>query len=290
MRGPRFGGPGRSATAGRTAALGPSLPLSGRLDPVSRISVTDHLLIVRALVLRDLRLKYRGSRIGFFVVFIQPIVVIVAHYYFFLALRKPMPANLPIEIFVIAGFSVWYTFNYTAYGLMTGKKGPAAAVAIPGVTPMHRRVAKSLWQLLANLSLCLTAVIPLRLCGDAVPFPAVPSTVLIFLLAGSLGFGFGLLLEALGMLLPSLDPFKKILIWSLFITSGIYFSISQTNLTLAEIFWYNPMLHLLEWQRHAFDPGYPIAHVTLLYPAAWALGLIVAGLLTLRCARHPDRD
>jgi capsular polysaccharide transport system permease protein len=249
------------------------------------LGLVDHLGILRALILRDLRLKYRNSVLGFVVGFVQPVVVIIAHYYLFEALKKPMPGDAPIEIFVIGGFTIWFTFSYTVYGLVLSKKG-AAGVPIPGVTRMHLRLAGALWQMMSSLVLCLGIAIPMRLIGDPIPFPSVPITVCLFFIAGSLAFGFGLLLESLGHLFPALTPLKKTLIWALFITSGTYFSISEVALPLAQVFWYNPMMHLLEWQRHAFDPGYPVALVTLWYPVGCALGLLFTALVLNRCLRH----
>jgi capsular polysaccharide transport system permease protein len=265
------------------------LAFTGSLSP-PRVGLIDHLFILRALILRDLRLKHNHG-IGFLIEFLRPVIVIVAHYYFFLVIKKPMPGNVPLEIYCISGFSVWYAFYYTCYAAMTSETRLTGAILIAGVTPMHFRLAKSAWALLFYLSFCFLCVVPLKLYGDDVSFPDVPLTVLVFLLAGAMGFGFGVLLEGLSRVWPVTKSLKNIFLWALFITCGIYFSISQTlQPILAEIFWYNPILHLVEYQRHAFDRGYPIVMVTLLYPAGVAGVLMFIGLMTNRCTRQLARD
>jgi capsular polysaccharide transport system permease protein len=252
-----------------------------------QIDLLDHLLIIRALILRGLRLRYHDSQIGFFSDFLRPIVVIIAHYYFFLVINKRMPSNIPIELFVIGGFSVWFGFNYTVSGAINGARWPGGAILIPGVTRMHLRLARSSWALLSNLFFCIAFVIPLKLYGDPIGLPDIPLTALIFALTGILGFGFGLVMEGLGQIWAIAQPIEKIFTWSLYVTSGLYFSIAKTSTLLGEIFWYNPVLHLIEYQRHAFDYGYPIGLVTLFYPAGWGFGLLLLGLMINRCVHRP---
>jgi capsular polysaccharide transport system permease protein len=249
----------------------------------ARFNLIDNVFVFRALILRELKVRYRDSRAGFLVEFVRPTAVIVAHYYFFIALQKPMPANIPVGLYVIAGFSLWYGFSHAVSGVLRGSGG---AVMIPGVTAMHLRIARSAWELLFYLSYALAAVITLHVFGAVTSSPNVPLTFLVFGLAGALAFGYALLVDGVRSFMPIIASVTKVFTWALFITSGIYFSISQTPLVLAEVFWFNPLLHLVEYQRHAVDPGYPIGLVTLLYPAVWATGLLLAGLMLNRCCRH----
>jgi len=246
--------------------------------------LVDHLFIVRALILRDLRLKYMNNPFGIVMELVRPIVVVVAHYYFFLLLRKHMPGHTPIQVFVLGGFSVWFACNSSEQGAISGNKWPAGATFLPGVTGMHLRLAKSAWSLLFNLMFCLVAFLPLNLYGAELPLPDVPLTFLIFSIAGVMGFGFGLLIERMGQIWPVVKPLEKLVTWALFITSGLYVSISTAHPPiLARVLWYNPILHLVEYERHAFDPGYPVALVTLLYPATVAIGFLFIGLLAFKC-------
>lgn len=255
---------------------------TARLSAAERpplIAGIDHLLIVRALILRDLRSRYRGNPFGVLSEYFRLVIVIVAHYVFFSVTDKEMPANVPIEIFVIAAFSIWFGFSRTVTAAESGAKWPARASQIPGITRMHFRLAKSAWSVLSNLFFCLFCALLLRLYGDEVNLPDVPLTVLLFAIVAGLAFGFGLLVEALERHWPLVQPLEKIVIWVLFVSCGIYFSESNTTPILGEVFWFNPLLHLVEYQRHAFDPGYPVALLDLSYPATCAAGLIFFGLL-----------
>jgi ABC-type polysaccharide/polyol phosphate export permease len=47
---------------------------------------------------------------------------------------------------------------------------------------------------------------------------------------------------------------------------------------------FNPLLHLVEYERYAFDPGYPIALVNLGYPTVFAMSLIMLALMGRKAA------
>ncbi|WP_237476571.1 ABC transporter permease [Lichenibacterium dinghuense] len=255
-----------------------------------RPRLTDHLMVLRALVLRDLRAHHRSSALGVLVELVRPAVVVFVHYWMFYLLRKPMPGQIPIEAYVLAGFSVWFAFQSTWSGASVGGKWPGGATAWPGVTDMHLRLAKAGWGLLLNLAFCMLALLPLKVLGADDVVPNVRQTFVVFAMAGGSGFGLGLVLEGLGRRLAFVKTVEKLLTWGLFITSGLYFSIATTPPLVARYYWYNPLLHLLEHERHAFDAGYPVGLVDLRYPAMFTVGLLVTGLLVYRSAPCPDHD
>lgn len=254
---------------------------------VPSISLLDHLLIIRALILRELKLSYRHSPFGLLLEFSRPVVVVVAHYYWFILDNKPVPAGIPMELFVLGGFSIYFSFSYPYLAVLASAKRAANIVGIPGVTRMHVRVAKILRFLLGNLMFCYMAPLGMRLLGDTdVGPPNLLLTLPLFGLAGAIALGFGLCVNCLTRFVPFLDPLAHQLRWAIFITSGIYFSITEQKLILAETFWYNPFVHLLEFQRHSYWPGYPLGLVNLWYPALIATIVMIMGLTLNRITRY----
>jgi ABC-type polysaccharide/polyol phosphate export permease len=249
-----------------------------------QFSPLDHLFIMRALVLRELSIRYQKLRIGFMIEFLQPLVVIFLHYYVFLVLNKFMPGEIPVEIYVLGGFTTWFTVRDITK--RTSRTDGRPALLIPGVTPkeFHYLGAAMAWHVTANVSLLYLGLALSELVFGDEPFPNFPASMLVFALAALLGTGARLVFDALIEVWPIVKGVKKAIIFLAFITSGIYFSLQQTARdALQEVAWYNPLDHLLESQRCALYPGYPVAHVTLLYPTAWGLGLTLVGLALKRC-------
>lgn len=250
------------------------------------INPIDHILIIRSLILRNLKLRYLDRPLGVLQELIKPTFFCVLHYYVFWALGRQFAAGISIEEFVWAGFTVWLLYSQVMVGARVWRA--SRPLPFPGVTAMHMRIANVVWVVVVYAVFLYVSVGLLILFGDGndVSFPNVMLTALIILLAAMLGLGFGLLLAGLSRVLPVLDPFLHLLGFLVFLSSGLYYSSATTPPALAAIFLYNPMLHLIEYERYAFDPGYPIYLVSLWYPAVFATGLLLFGLVVTRRLRY----
>ncbi|MBV8474196.1 MAG: tetratricopeptide repeat protein, partial [Hyphomicrobiales bacterium] len=245
-----------------------------------RRGVLDDIAIIHALILRSLKVKHRGNPFGVAVELLRPIAVIVGHYYLFWVLHRPMPGNAPIIVFVVGGFTVWFAFSTTEMGAANASKHSGGIIALNGVTDIHLRCAGAVWPILFNLTFCLLAMIPLKMYGAELPIPNLVLTFGVFAIAGSLGFGFGLLFERLGSAWPAVKVVEKLLSWILYISAGMYFCVATVHPpVIADIMLYNPLVHLVEYERHAFVSGYPVSLVNLTYPLCSAVVLCFFGLL-----------
>jgi capsular polysaccharide transport system permease protein len=269
------------------ASAAAAVAAPGGFERRAETRLVDHLFIFRALILRELRLKYSDTRVGFVMEFFRPVIVVVFHYFLFVAIGRHMPARIPVELFVLGGFSVWFTFSHTMLATVYDRRRPAG---IPGVTAMHARIATALWEFTTNISFCFAAVFLLKLLGWEEPLPDFLASAEVLGLAAAFGLAVGLFFEGLGRLVPMIERMTKTFRWAFYVTTGIYFSESEWHHGIANLVWYNPTLHLVEFQRAALYPGYPVARVTLLYPAAWSFGLLFVALMLNRCLRDLRRE
>lgn len=249
------------------------------------LEFVEHLAILRALILKDLRIKYRGNSLGITLELLRPVLVVGAHYYLFMLTRKPMPANLPILTFVIAGFPIWFAFNECLNVGIYGNQFAGPAMLLPRVTTFHIKFSKATWAVLLNYTFCICASWPMvYFFGQDLPEPNLALSAYIFIMAGAMGLGLGLLSEQLTKRWPIVDILVKLLGWALFVTSGQYFSLMTSERSWGAIVRFNPLLHLVEYERYAFDPGYPIALVNLGYPTVFAVSLMMLALMGRKAA------
>ena len=276
-------------SASAPVSLEPARPAPAvRLHQAQPSSVLDHACILRAIMLRGLALKHSGNPLWLPLELVRPTAVVVAHWVLFAVVHKPMPGQIPIPLFVLAGFSVWFAFNYAAMGAANAVKFPTATIVWPGITPMHLRLARAGWPLLVNLCFCLLGILPFRLFRSDLAPPDLPLTVLVFAIAGAGGIGYGIITDRLAAVAPAVSVIEKLLTWALFVTSGLYFVVYNSGPLAGNLLLLNPLLHLIEFERHAFDPGYPLTLVSLWYPALVAACLLTLGAastLSLRQAR-----
>ena len=247
-------------------------------EPYPRFTPTDHLFIIRALILRNLKLRYQETRIGFLSEFFVPIGIMAMHFYAFTLMGRFMPAGIPVELFVLAGFTTWFTLSHAARGSMLSRRNRIPQI-VGGVTHLHSLIAAAAWEFLSFTALCFVSILMLKLLGRTEPFPNVPLSVFVYVIAAAIGLGMRMILDSLGELFSLISHLRVAIFWLTFLTSGIYFSACRIDGALAPFALYNPTLHLLEFQRHALFPGYPTAMVTLEYPIACAGVLLLTGLI-----------
>jgi ABC-type polysaccharide/polyol phosphate export permease len=279
---------GVRAPGSEVPSLASALSGSVRLDRFSRLGLVDHLFILRALILRNIRFKYRDNAFGVVMQYFRISSVIVAHYFLFWLRNKPLPGHIPLECFVIAAFANWYAFKDTFRATEGGWK--FGATVVPGISQMHMRLAKATWAFISTLFFSLIAAVVLNAFGDNVNYPDLGLTTLIIAISSALGFGFGLVVEALENVWPMVEPVSHLMLWVLFVSSGIYWSLPQTPPITAAVFLWNPILNLTEYNRHSFETGYPVGLVSLTYPAVCAVGLWLIGLSLDRWLRARDRE
>ena len=247
----------------------------------------DDLLIIRAIILRNLRTKHIDNPFGFFIEFLRPVAICAAHYFYFALLNRPVPGHQYL-IFTVGGFTIWFTFAAAYQGAVDGATWPVGMTMIPGISKMHLRVAKALWAYVLYVFFAFAIIPPLLLFGQDVSLPNLPITLVTYGIATGLGLGYGLICDSISLSLPGLMPFIKILEWAVFITSGVYDSLVTMPYLMAQIVQYNPLIDLAEYQRYAYYPAYPVYLVTLTYPLAWMLVLVFCGLMLNRalCNRN----
>ena len=264
-----------------TGGFAPALGAFGR-GPLSALgaalaALLADLDIIRAITLRNLRIKYQHNALGIFAELLRPVVVCVAHYYYFSLSQRNVPGHQYI-IFTVGGFTIWFTFAAAYHGTMEGTQWPGGVTALPGVTLMHLRVSRVLWAYVLHVFLAFALVPILAVFGQNISMPLVILTLTTYGLAVGLGFGYGLICAAIAHAVPALAPFIKIFEWIVFITSGVYDSLVTMPYIMAQIVQYNPIIDLAEFQRYAYYQGYPTYLVTLTYPVIWMLALIFVGL------------
>jgi capsular polysaccharide transport system permease protein len=210
--------------------------------------------------------------------FLQPVVICTAHCNYFEFTGRNVPGNQYVS-FTLGGFTIWFCFIGCYRQTMKSSGRSGGVTKIPGVTSMHLTLSTAIWSYFVYFMFAMVVAYPAQLLGLELRPPDLLLTATTYGIAAGLGFGFGLCVAALAHAIPALGPFIKLFKWAVFITSGIYDSIVTMSPVVSPYIWYNPLIHLAEFQRLAFYPGYPVYLVSLWYPFYWMVGLIMLGLL-----------
>jgi ABC-type polysaccharide/polyol phosphate export permease len=246
----------------------------------------DDALIMRMLTLRELRGKYKGNPLGFLLELMKPVILCTVHYLYFAYIQKDVPNHVYL-VFVAGGFSIWLCFIKTYMASLHSGRG--TAMNIPGVTPMHAYLATAIWSFLLFFAFSYAVSVPAWLLGAPIKPPNFMLSVRLYATASFLGLAFGLITSSIGTVIPPLAPFLKMFRWAMFITSGIYNSLSTMPRIEIVYVQYNPIINLAEYQRHSFDPGYPVFFASLSYPVELLAVLMLIGLAANRALARRGR-
>lgn len=274
---------------GQAQAAAPMLEFApaGRPGALQHQSWIDDLLIIRAFMLRELRVRYQFNPMGFLMEMLRPTIVIGAHYVFFLFSPRTIPAGVPLEVFVLGGFTAWFCFQTTYNAMLHAIVSPSYC-RLPGLTKMHIRLSRAGFNLIINIMFIYIVVFLLKILGDKIHFPDIALMVFVMISLTAMGFGIGLFMESLARALPVLDPIAHMMTWGFYITSGMYGCVSMSTGILTPYYLANPVLNMIEYARHAMDPAYPIALVSMTYFLWWTGISLVAGLLVSHALRRVE--
>ena len=232
--------------------------------------------LVAALVVRDLKVRYRRSALGFLWTMLQPLLMMLVLQMVFSSIFRFRMEYGNYAVYALAGLLFWNFFSQSITASMNSLRGNAQLlrkVPVPmAVFPLSTVVSG-----VVNL---LLALLPLLVILIATGHPLRPALLFLpvaILLAGLFTLGAGLLLSPLAVLFSDTVEMVGVLLSAvMYLTPIIY----PKNIVPESFQWvvrFNPLRSILETFR---DPIYqgeipPLSHlgVTLLIAiAALAFG------------------
>ncbi len=235
--------------------------------------------LIQSLVARDLKARYRGSVLGFFWSFVNPLLLLLVYSFVFSTVMPNTTVGLqPYALFMFCGILPWTWFSAalseSTSSLITGgnliKKVLFPAEILPIVSVLANMV---------NFFLGLLILVPsliyyhkLHFSFDLLWFPVAVCVQLIFTLA------LGLMLSALTVHFRDIRDllFNVLTLW-FFATPIIYFWQQDNVRRYKHLFDLNPFTHLAISYQEVLFFG-PVGHWKwLLALGVASVGLFLAG-------------
>jgi len=232
--------------------------------------------LIQSLVARELKARYRGSVLGFFWSFINPLLLLSIYTFVFtVVLPNPNPVTKPYALFMFCGILPW---NWFASSLLEASNSLVSGgnlikkVLFPAeILPMVNVLANMVHFFL-GLTILAAFVIGYRHWPDLpglLWFPVAVLVQLVFTTALALFFA------ALTVHFRDIrDLLSNLLMFWFFATPIIYPWLDPNVIAYRRFFDLNPFTHLaVSYQEILFFPG-PVGHARWLL----ALGVLSIGL------------
>lgn len=228
--------------------------------------------LVRALVVRDLKVRYRRSMIGFLWTMLQPMLTMLVLSMVFSALFRFDVPNYPV--YALAGIMFWNFFSQSVTTSMNSLKVNAQLLT---KIPVPKAVFP-LATVLAGVINLLFAMVPLfailLITGHPIR-PAVAFVPVAVLLAALFTFGAGLLLSPMAVFFYDTIEMISVLMTLLMYMTPIFYPMDIVPERYLWAVRFNPLRSVLEVFR---DPIYfgkipPLGHLAV------AIGVTVVALV-----------
>lgn len=205
------------------------------------------------LVLRDLKVRYAGSVLGYLWTFLEPLLMAVVYWFVFTKIFRRSAGEDPYIVFLLAGLLPW-TWFHAAFGdvaraLRADRKLIRSTNVPREIWVLRVVLAKGLEYLFSLPVLALFAV----MCSASVNWRlllCVPAIVLL----GLLLMGIGLLLAPLVVLVRDLERLVRIVLRVAFYVSPVIYAVRDVPEPWGFAFYANPLAGILELFRAGFFP------------------------------------
>lgn len=243
-----------------------------------------------ALFMREALARIMGDRLGAFWMLAEPIAFLmmwVAIRYFVLGRSRDVIGAdyIPWLLVGMVGFFVFRAGLKRTMGAVAANQGLFAYRQVKPIDPVLVRAGLE--------GLLQTIIFIILLTGAALlDYPIVPadplSAIFFWVSLWLLGLGAGLVVSVMVSLFPESEQVVSIMMFPMFILSGVILPVQNLPFWLQEILLYNPVLHGLELLRSSFFATYKsLSGVDWVYLWLWTLSLIAWGLaLHVRYASH----
>lgn len=243
--------------------------------------------VLFALVLREFRTKIGRHWTGIIWTVFEPLAHVLVILAIFGYLRNISSPVMEFPIFLISGMMPYFLFRDLSKRLTGSFESNRGLFAYRQVKPLDTVVGRAIVECLTWMAVFVFTLAMFEWAGLHA-LPAQPLELFgVAALTAILGGALGLWLAVVTNGRPRLRTMIGWIYTPLYITSGVIFHIDR--LPENYVYWlsWNPMLHIVDLSRNAFEPRYPLhAGMGWSYPASFTLVLLALALALYRRDRQ----
>ena len=242
--------------------------------------VFRHKFLIKNLVTREVRGKYRNAMLSYTWTFIEPALLAVVYYFLFYML-----AGNPDELYsvwVLTGIIVWGCFSKSLTGTVTSLTGNRNTIHLVYFPRIVLPLTSVIGNIVITMMSCIV-VIPIILIFD------LPITIYLLLipisvfLSGFLAIGLGIMLAPLNCMYRDVEHLIRFVVRAGFFVSPVMwtYEMALSRGYFGEIATYNPMLTPITLARHGLEgkattlPSEIILMTLLFGISMWIIGSIL---------------
>lgn len=246
----------------------PQIPLSSRptISIFSRSGaglLVERFSVINALAYLEIRQVYGKRSMGYAAAAITPFFMLVMIYILFAVIRNKQPGNMPLEVFILTGVTVWFVFLNAMSAMIAVARKPTRMLVHQVLGRFDLKIAALLVAVLPVVTLGTFIGCGLFLAGYDIHINSVLLLLGSILLAVLFGYSVGIIIGVLSIYAEIVMATQMFIKRGLFFMSGIFFSIDELPVGMQDIIQYIPLAHLIEGVRYSLSDTYPARNLSL---------------------------
>lgn len=253
---------------------------------MSAVSKAD---VLHAIILREVRVRYAGRRLGYLWALFEPMMHIAAFLVIFYAMGRVSPVSENLVIFLGTGILPWLLFVNTEHRTSQAINANRALLLYPHVYPVDFMLGRAILECATWLCI-LSALLFAAWLHDGIVADDPIGMLASWSVIGLLATGLGMVNAHVFDMFPAIEKLYKALLRVLYLTSGIFFLVHELPVPVQEKLSWNPLLILIDWFRGSVLPSYDQVPFGLLPVTVLALCLFLSGMMMERIRRREVRS
>ncbi len=241
-----------------------------------------------ALILRETRVRYGRSRIGYAWAFIEPILIVALITLFISGIIGRRALSFEFGIFYALGTLNFQFFRHSSNYIAQSIEGNTPLFNYPSVHEIDAAIARIILETATYIVISCVIFLFLVFVFGAT-WPAHPQAMIAaFLGLALLSFGLGLNLAALQRRYEMTLQVYGLITAPLFLLSAVIYSAENVSPEFREILLWNPVLHGVEGARHGYYVRYG-SYVSFGYLYFTGAALVALGMFQVLLTRRGMR-
>ena len=256
----------------------------GALDRTFR-GLKLQVVIVQALLLREMQTRFGRNQLGFLWLFIEPLLLAAAIGIFKWAteIGRTIP-GVSIFVFTLVGYLPYFTFRAIVARAPGTLKSNMTLLYHARIKLLDVVLARHLLEMAAVFTVMTFLAIGVMIWADMVP-AGIPILFLALVLLFLFSNGLGLMAAAASAVSTIAERLIQPLVYLSLPFSGALMALHQLDPAFREVLLWNPQTHLHEMIRHGFFGDALPSYFSIAYLCFWIGLLNLVGLAALRAVR-----
>ncbi len=246
----------------------------------------SQVLVIRALLIREVTARFGRYRLGFFWMLFEPLLTVIVIGLIVGAITDRRVNNIPYAFFLLNGVMQLQLFRASWNTGLNAINNNQGLLVYPTVKPLDPFIARFLFQLMSMLFAVTLFYSVSWWVGVKLSLASLHIVYGSYILTWLCGCGFGLIFGVANFHYSEVQKIVPVLQRPLMIVSCVLYPSYSLPEYARKILVYNPLVHTMEMSRKALFPYYYVPEAGMGYPAAFAIVILGLGLTIFRNNRN----